>query len=358
MAASTTTTFIAQLLPCLLTVSPALLPLSNRFTRACNGGAVDHLVRYAKTWLEFVFPVYIWMIVGFLIYISGRSVTTTKLLGSSPVPVLATLFLFSYAKILRSTIAALSATILHYPNENVLVWIHDANVSLTKYIPLAVIALLFLLFLFLPYTLLLLLGQWLQTKSHHCLISWVKSPKLKAILDAYHAPYKPKHRYWTGLLLVVRCALFLVFAFNISGDDSVNLLVISSTTSGIFGWLTLSGVVYTSWYLNVLEVSFVLNLSVLAVATYYVKQSGGSQAAVVYTSVGIAFLTFVAIITYHIFMQIKTKVRYMKLKWKNRVNNTCNVRNIQYQFNNNPTVTYTEVNLNELQSSFDLLRTD
>ena len=320
----------------------------------------DGMDVYAKTWLEFVFPVYIWMIVGFLIYISGRSVTTTKLLGSSPVPVLATLFLFSYAKILRSTIAALSATILHYPNENVLVWIHDANVSLTKYIPLAVIALLFLLFLFLPYTLLLLLGQWLQTKSHHCLISWVKSPKLKAILDAYHAPYKPKHRYWTGLLLVVRCALFLVFAFNISGDDSVNLLVISSTTSGIFGWLTLSGMVYTSWYLNALEVSFVLNLSVLAVATYYVKQSGGSQAAVVYTSVGIAFLTFVAIITYHIFMQIKTKVRYMKLKWKNnsRVNNTCNVRNIQYQFNNNPTVTYTEVNLNELQSSFDLLRTD
>ena len=322
----------------------------------------DGMDVYAKTWLEFAFPVYIWMIVGFLIYISGRSVTTTKLLGSSPVPVLATLFLFSYAKILRSTIAALSATILHYPNENVLVWIHDANVSLTKYIPLAVIALVFLLFLFLPYTLLLLSGQWLQHKSHFCLLSWVNNPKLKAILDPYYAPYKPKYRYWTGFLLVVRCALFLVFAFNISGDDNINLLVISSTTSGIFGWLTLSGLVYKSWYLNALEVSFILNLSVLTVATYYVKQSDRhqGQAAVVYTSVGIAFLTFVGIIIYHIFMQIKTKVQYMKCKWKNhsRVNNTRNVRNIQYQFKNNPTVTYTEVNLNELQSSFDLLRTN
>ena len=183
---------------------------------------------YAKTWLDLVFPVYIWVTVGFLVYISHHSVIATKLLGSSPVPVLATLFLLSYAKVLRTIIAALSLTVLHYPHKNVLVWIHNANVPLVKYIPLALVALLFLLFLFLPYTLLLLLGQWLQTKSHLRLLSWVKSPNLKAILDAYHAPYKPKHRYWTGLLLFIRCALFLVFAFNISGNDSANLLVISS----------------------------------------------------------------------------------------------------------------------------------
>ena len=146
---------------------------------------------------------------------------------------------------------------------------------------------------FFSYTLLLLLGQWLQTKSHLHLLSWVNSPNLKAILDAYHAPYKPKHRYWTGLLLLVRCALFLVFAFNISGNDSVNLLVISSTTSGIFIWFALSGKVYKSWCLNALELSFILNLGILAPATYHVNQSRGSQGAVAYTSVGIAFFTFV-----------------------------------------------------------------
>ena len=226
---------------------------------------------YAKTWLEFVFPVYIWVMVRFLAYISHHSVAVTKLLGSNPVPVLATLFLLSYAKILQTIIAALSLTILHYPHKNVVVWIHDATVSLVKYIPLAVIALLFLLFLFLPYTLLLLLGQWVQSKSHLCFLSWVKSPKLKAILDTYHAPYKPKHQYWAGLLLLVRCALFLIFAFNVSGDDGVNLLVISSATFGIFVMFALSGVVYKSWYLNALEVLFILNLGILAVATYHVN---------------------------------------------------------------------------------------
>ena len=170
---------------------------------------------YAKTWLGFVFPVYIWVIVGLLVYFSHHSVTVTKLLGSSPVPVLATLFLLSYAKVLHTIIAALSLTILHYPDKDVVVWFHDANVSLAKYIPLALVALIFLLFLFLPYTLLLLLGQWLQTKSHLRLLCWVRSPKVKAVLDTYHAPYKLKHWYWTGLLLLLHCALFLVFAFNI-----------------------------------------------------------------------------------------------------------------------------------------------
>ena len=102
--------------------------------------------------------------------------------------------------------------------------------SLAKYIPLALIALLSLLFLFVPYTLLLLLGQWLQTKSHLRLLTWVNSPKLRPILDVYHAQYKGKHQYWTGLLLLVRCTLFLVFAFNVSGNDGINLLVISPTT--------------------------------------------------------------------------------------------------------------------------------
>ena len=263
---------------------------------------------YAKIWLEFVFPVYIWVIVGFLAFISHHSVTVTKLLGSSPVPVLATLFLLSYAKILRTIIAALSLTILNYPHKNVVVWIHDANVPLAEYIPLVLVALLFLLFFFFPYTLLLLLGPWrYRNTSKHCLLAWVKSLKVKLILDPYHAPYKQEH--WIGLLLLLRCVLFLVFSFNVSGDDSINLLVISSTTSGIFMWFALSGKVYKSWYLNALELSFILNLGMLAAATYHVNQSGGSQAAVVYTSVGIAFLTFVGIVIYHIYKRIKGKLQ-------------------------------------------------
>ena len=39
-------------------------------------------------------------------------------------------------KLLRIMIAVLSVTTLHYPDKDVVVWIHDTNVSLVKYIPL------------------------------------------------------------------------------------------------------------------------------------------------------------------------------------------------------------------------------
>ena len=302
------------------------------------------------------------MIVGLLVYISGHSVTATKLLGSSPVPVLATLFLLSYAKVLRTIIAALSLTVLHYPHKNVVVWIHDANVSIAKYIPFALVALLFLLFLFIPYTMLLLLGQWLQSKSHFLLLSWIRNPKLRSILDAYHTPYKPKYQYWTGLLLSVCCAFFLVFAFNISGNDS---LIISSATFGMFVWFILSGVIYKSWYLNALEVSLLLNLGMFAVATIYVNQSGGSQAAVACTSVSIAFLTFVGIVTYHIYLRIKSKVQYIQRGYQLlHRNGNCHGRceengaNLEHQCEVTPNiVTHTEVNLRELRSPLNLLDT-
>ena len=60
-----------------------------------------------------------------------------------------------------------------------------------------------------------------------------------------------------------------------------------------------------------MEGSFVLNLIILVGATYHVKLTGGNQLVVGYTSVSIALATFIAILTYHIFQQ----VRHTKL-WK------------------------------------------
>lgn len=76
--------------------------------------------------------------------------------------------------------------------------------------------------------------------------------------------------------------------------------------------------VYTSWYLNALEVLFIVNLGILASATYLVNQSGGSQAAVTYISVGIAFLTFVGIAIYHIYVRIK-KVKCIQVYQLRRI---------------------------------------
>ena len=262
---------------------------------------------YAETWLQFVFPIYVWSLVGVIILISHFSQKITAILGSNPIAVLATLFLISYAKILRTIIAALSVTYLQYPNEiNVAVWSYDGNIEYFsgRHTPLFVIALLSLVFLFLPFTLLLFLGQWLQiihSRSEWRILSWINKPTFKSFLDAYHAPYACSHRYWTGLLLLVRCVLFIIFATI--GNASANLFAVSCAITGLITFALAAAGIYRTHYFGILEASFFLNLVFLTTATYHVQAAGGNQAAVTLTSLGIAFTTFAGIVIYHIFLQ-------------------------------------------------------
>ena len=236
---------------------------------------------YSETWLQFVFPVYIWVLVGFMVLVRHYSDKFAKLLGNNPVSVLATLILLSYAKILRTLITALYVTYLQYPTYNRMVWLYDANVDYFsgKHVPLFLVAVFSLLFLFLPYTLLLLCGQWLQAVSHLRLFSWVNNAKMKPFMDAYHAPYKAKHHYWPGLLLVLRFALLLVFAFNFQEDHRINLLAILVTVGFTVVWAWVCGGIYRNWCLDALEGLFALNLIILVGATCYIKLAGGNPSS-------------------------------------------------------------------------------
>jgi len=285
-----------------LTVFIAWLNLDFGF-ESCFYNGMD---AYSKTWLQFVFPVYIWVIVGLLILVSHFSDKFAQLLGNNPVSVLATLILLSYAKILRTITAAVYFTYLEYPTYNKGVWLYDARLNYLsgKHIPLFLVAMLLFFFFFLPYTVLLLFGQWLQALSHLRLFAWIN--RLKPFMDSYHAPLKAKHRYWPGLMLLLRFDLLLIFAFNPQQDPNVNLLAILVGTGILTMWPWLSGGVYRNWGLNVLEGSFALNLIILVGATYHIKLSGGSQLAVGYTSVIIALVTFIGILAYHIFQQLRT----------------------------------------------------
>ena len=288
----------------------------------------DGLDAYSKTWLQFVFPVYIWMLVGLMILVSHFSRRFANLLGKNPVTVLATLILLSYTKILRTLIAAINITYLEYPTYNRMVWLYDANIDYLngKHIPLFIVVVLVFLFLFLPYTLLLLFGQWLQVISHLRLFSWVNSARLKPFIDSYHAPYKAKHRYWPGLLLVLRFVLFLVFALNPQEDPSINLLAILVGTGILVAWAWASGGVYRNWCLDALECSFALNLIILVGATSYVHHSGGNQYAVWCTSVSIALATFIGILAYQTFQQLRSTKLWKKVPKLNLKFNRQNVK--------------------------------
>ena len=220
---------------------------------ACFYNGLD---AYTKTWLQFVFPMYIWFIVTVIIVSSHYYTTAAKLAGKNAVQVLATLFLLSYAKLMRLTITIFSSTTLENGGSVGRVWLYDGNVDYLKgkHIPLFMAALLVLLVLSLPYTALLLFIQCLQLKSKHRSLFWIG--KFKPLFDAYTGPYKDKHRYWTGLLLLVRAMLFLVFSVNVFGDPAINMLAIAATMFLLLIYVAVSKHVYKAKYLNMFEYSF------------------------------------------------------------------------------------------------------
>ena len=122
----------------------------------------DGLDAFVKTWLQFAFPLYIWLIVIFIIVSSHYSTKMSQLSGRNAVPVLATLFLLSYTKLLRIIITAFSFTFLEYPNgETRMVWLYDASVNFLsgKHIVLFITALVVLLALSIPFTTILLFNS-------------------------------------------------------------------------------------------------------------------------------------------------------------------------------------------------------
>lgn len=268
---------------------------------------------YVYAWLQFVFPFYVWFLITLIIVISRYSQTVTKYLGKNPVPILATLLLLSYAKILNSIIIALSQTSLTSPDRSEIVWLYDGNIPYFqgKHIALGLFAVFTLVFLFLPYTLLLFSGHWFQTFSNWKPLTWLNN--LKPLLDAYYAPFRKKGRYWVGLLLFTRLALIMTFAFNALGNDGINLLAISSVTTALS---VMKGRVYERRSNDILESSFVLNLCLFSVVTFYLiaEDMSENQFYVSNISVGISLLTFIGIVVFHVFLRLCSTSQ-----WKNTI---------------------------------------
>ena len=268
---------------------------------------------YAKTWLQFVFPMYMWVIVVAIIVASKYSSRVARLAGKNAVPVFATLGLLSFAKILRTIITALSITLIYHSDGGITTaWLFDANINITNlHMPLLVVSMLSLLGLVLPFAILLTFTSQLHTlSSHHpFMIRWVN--RLKPFFDAYQGPYKDKHRHWTGVLLFTRGFLFLIYALNGPG---VNLLVtiLASFLLVAYGWL--SGGVYKKWSVNALELSFYLNLGFLASTSIYVRYAGGSQAGVIYTSTSIALVEFLGVIVYSFLLRLAGHFGWTSIK--------------------------------------------
>ena len=203
-------------------------------------------------------------------------------------------------------------------------WARDGNFHYLagKHIPLVVLALTVLIVLIIPFTFVIISIQWLNRGTHYRVLCWVT--KLKPFFDAFTGPLKDEHRYWMGVLLLVRCVILLVVFVNTSKGNTTALVLVNFTALII---LTIAGSKYRNKSLALLEQSYILNLGLLVSGTQY---TSFNQEALFITSVGIAFLQFVATVIFHAFIQlckplnkIKSRVKRMRMVLKEESESTC-----------------------------------
>ena len=270
------------------------------------------MTAYAKVWLQFVFPLYIWFIIATIIVLCRYSTWLSNKIGGNVVQVLATLILLSFTKIFRTFAPALTWITLPCKNESdvTAVWYMDGNIAFfsNEHYILMVAAVLCLL-LAVPYTLALLFDAVIEkhlTKIRFFRKQWIK---FKPFVDAYHGPYKDNCRFWTGLLLLFRM-LFTLASLHL--DTNTTLVFITTSTSVLFSLMVFFGGVYQKSYLNILECLSFLNLAMLS--AIYIKTP---HIDVTVISVSVAFVMFIGVIVYHLFFRVKSILCFKKFGKEN-----------------------------------------
>ena len=256
---------------------------------------------YAKVWLQYIFPVYIWVIVLIIIGVSHYSSRLSKLVGSNAVPVLATLMLLSYTKLVRTLIKGIHFSKLYSENENEdyrPVWTVDGEMKYAdgKHIPLLIVCLFVILVILLPFTFFVTFVPLFQHKiSSYCPNLWLRF--LKPISDAYSGPFTDSNRYLAGAELVARLLIAILFAF-LEGAD--RLYVIFSVVTLLVSLLTVSGKTYRYKVVCFLEVWSYVNLLVMVVCALWNRAQIGSM-----ISISLMCATFILVVVAHAVWRVK-----------------------------------------------------
>ena len=317
---------------------------------------------FGKMLVQTSFEVYL-ILLTFLVIFAGQFTKLANIFHKfklKPVHTLATLVMLSYEKLSRNIFSLLSFTTLKYPNKtSEIKWLFDPNLKYMegehKYLAIlgAVILLTGLVF-----NITLLFSKQLVAIS--------KYSKINEFMQAFHAPFKPNHRYWAGFLLFIRNISYITSEFLIAdGNPSYSLHFVFSLVMGIliikyifactsnYPGLSLSnlrkrikghsrlnestslpplrdekekddkscsvsGIVYQSPILDLLETTFLLNIAVL---TYFTlnNQKEKYQNVIFSSSSAITLVTFVGILIYHLCVYTQAPHLLRKYRGKTKI---------------------------------------
>ena len=261
----------------------------------------------AKHGLQFVFPVYLWLIVAVITFVSRYSNTLAKLVGADCSKVFVTLIYFAYTKLQRTATNVFIFANIDTNTNNYVVWFYDGGERYFKgkHLILGLISIFFLLFILTPYVFFMLFSQW-------CLYSSWVSRHFKPLIDATLAPFKDHWRFWFGLRLLIINFLILisivVTSYNANAVTYAHLVIITLL-------LVFQAHIkpYKSKLLHYLDLFFLVNYVLFLIGCLFIfdvlKPSKEQEREYVTTVeviiIGSAFVVFVVTIVCHIVIRVR-----------------------------------------------------
>ena len=281
----------------------------------------DGMDACSKVGLQFAFPSYLifltvlivamcrcsqWVGLRSLPLLVKLSAKMSLLVGSKIVPVLATVLLLSYTQLVQTNTLIFREAKIEvfecnadncqslsrwYVNGNLeyLTGCHTIlfGMGMGIFLPFII---LFTAFLLLFPLMERYLPQFKSWSSWHV--------RLKPWYDAYGGPYKDQYRFWTGLLVVVRCLLVSVVSVDSGQDFSANFLVwVCLLFIPMIAWLQ----IYKIAILNVLETFYFTALLFMVFLSTTEKSD-----VQLYLVIIIPLCLLVAILVFHIGQQLRT----------------------------------------------------
>ena len=258
----------------------------------------DGMTNIVSTALQFLFPLYLFLIVIAFIVVSKFSTTLARKTSRHSVQVLATLIFISYAKLVNASIEALGFITVETGSTTSYRWYTNGNILYFQYPPhiaLGMVSLFMIIFLILPYTIMLTV---LPFMSKYKLVN-----KFRPFLEAHFGPYKDKWRFWFGVRLWVIFIISIVQAV-LNGIFYTYLLLVEEVILVIFISFQAYVRPFKSHAINILDLTIMIVYTILAIGTSATLFQGRESGIIALftlgtVSIGFVFILFWIVIGYH-----------------------------------------------------------
>ena len=249
-----------------------------------------------KAGLSLFFPVYLILIIAFLVLLSRFSFRVSNKLSKYSVQVLVTIVHLSFTKLLEAVIDVFgSAKVYEEVSGEKIVWYNSGAVDYgsTAHTWLMVITSLVVGVILTPYFVLILFGKFLLKFDR-------VREYIRPFYEAIHAPYKPNRWYWFSLYQIF---LLMMYSTATFAGNTEALLLVLFIIYNIFLYFQTCSMPFRNKALNLLNLSLLLVLNFVMLVSEYINGDSSKYLVLFFTFSNYYFVVvFCFILSYHVLL--------------------------------------------------------